>query len=138
MIKTKHFKIKELVHPQILKAIGEKNSWTRLDAGCLTDLDTIREEWGSSIFINSGAADSRGLRPPNDPDGAFYSSHKMGVAFDLVPANGDVKGLYALIVSLVKDGEITSFNTIENIQYTPTWVHVAKMNHDYKPLVINP
>ena len=138
MIKTKYFDIKELVHPQILKAIGEKNSWMRLDAGCLIDLDIIRTEWNDSIYINFGCADSRGLRPPNDPDGAFYSSHKMGTTFDLVPPNGDTKGLFDLIVRLIKEGKIFTFNTLEDLSFTPTWVHVAKMNHSFKPLIIKP
>ncbi|MGB0881880.1 MAG: hypothetical protein ACPGSO_02925 [Vicingaceae bacterium] len=138
MIKTNYFNIEELVHPQILKSIGENNSWMRLDAGCLIDLDVIREAWGSSIFVNIGNADSRGLRPPNDPDGAFYSSHKMGVAFDLVPGNGKTKELFELIKQLIENGEILSFNTLEDFNFTPSWVHVAKMNHDKKPLIIRP
>ena len=87
--RTKYFTIKELVHPWVLKALGENNCWLRLDTGALHDLDKIRERWRNVIFINQGAHDSRGLRPPNDPDGSWYSTHKMGGTFDLVPANGD-------------------------------------------------
>jgi hypothetical protein len=125
-----------LVHPDILKAIGESNSWLRLDEGCLMDLDIIRRGWGAPIYINIGKADSRGLRPPNDPDGAFYSVHKMGKAFDLVTK--DNKGLWEFIELLIIDGVLRSFNTLESRKHTPTWTHVAKMNTDECPLIINP
>lgn len=149
MKKTHYFSIKELVHPQILNAIGEDNSWLRLDADCLIDLDSIRGMWAQEvrvewpnepegILINAGAADSRGLRPPNDPDGGFYSVHKQGKAFDLVPANGRHKKFYAFVKELIETGFCKAFNTMEDSAYTPTWCHVAKMNHSKKILIIRP
>lgn len=138
MYKTRNFTIEELVHPKILRDIGVDNSWLRLDPRCLRDLDRIRDVWGSAIYINVGAADSRGLRPPNDPDGSFYSVHKQGKAFDLVPANGNLTELYHMIVELIESDSLDAFNTLENRSYTPSWVHVAAMNHDKKPLIINP
>ena len=128
MYRTTYFTIKELVHPWILRDIGEETAWQRLDEGCLKDLDIIRIRWGTGISINAGANDSRGLRPPNDPDGAKYSMHKQGKAFDLVPVDGDVKGLYNLCESLMKIGILHSINTLENNKFTPTWVHVASHN----------
>lgn len=136
--KCKYFSIEELVHPQILKKIGETNSWMRLDEECLQDIDLIREEWGSAIYINRGAADSRGLRPPDDPDGSFYSVHKMGKAFDLVPAGGDVKGLFALVKRLIQEGKLKKINTLEDLHYTPSWVHVASMNHNVQLYIVKP
>lgn len=138
MIKTTHFSIKELVHPQIVLDIGEQNCWARLDGGCLIDLDKIREAWGDIIYINLGKHDSRGLRPPNDPDGAKYSIHKQGAAFDLVPANGQTKRLFKMIKSMIQLGDLKTFNTLENFEHTPSWVHVAKMNTSEKPWIINP
>jgi len=138
MYKTKHFTIKELVHPRIIAAIGEHLAWQRLDALCLMDLDFIRECWGSPIIINSGRYDSRGLRPPNDGDGAMYSLHKQGKAFDLVPANGDTKGLWEMIYDLVETDSLRTMNTLESLAFTPTWVHVANCNTSEKPLIIKP
>ena len=138
MYKTKNFTINELVHPRILIAVGEHLAWRMLDKFCLMDLDFIRDVWGSPIYINIGVNDSRGLRPPNDEDGAFYSIHKQGKAFDLVPANGDVVGLWELIFDLIQSDKICRFNTLESISFTPTWVHVACMNTGEKPLIINP
>ncbi len=144
MYKPKNYALKELAHPQIIRTIGVENTWRRLDEDCLRDLQTIRDEWyeltGSGIYVNrlnlTPPLDSRGLRPPNDPDGSFYSTHKQGNTFDLEPVNGKNKELHALIVKLIKDGKLTKLNTLENFEDTLAWVHVGYMNTDKKPLII--
>ena len=140
MYQCKKFTIYELAHPQIINAIGEHNTWLRLDEFCLQDLDFIRKKWGDTIYINQGPHDSRGLRPPDDPDGSFYSVHKQGKAFDLVPANGDADGLFDMIVMLIASGELAAFNALEHKAYTVHrgWVHVACMNTEKKPLIVKP
>lgn len=142
MYKPKNYILSELVHPQIIKAIGEKNAWRRLDADCLFDLQTIRDGWfeihGTGIYVNrlNHGLDSRGLRPPNDPDGSFYSTHKKGTTFDLEPVNGEFRKLYDFIIDLIKAGKLKAINTLENFWDTLTWIHVGKMNTEEKPLII--
>jgi len=142
--KSEYFSAKELIHPQVINAIGEHNAYLRLDSECLEDLDVIRLEWSirfpndAGININIGAADSRGLRPPNDPDGGFYSVHKMGKAFDLVPVNVQIETFQKFVKDLMLDGRLRAFNTIENFQFTKSWCHIAKMNHNERCLTINP
>lgn len=138
----KNYNIHELAHPQIIKAIGEKHTWRRLDAECLQDLQTIRDEWykvyGSGIYVNrlNHGLDSRGLRPPNDKDGSFYSTHKQGTTFDLEPVNGLLRELYNFIIELIKSGKLKKINTLENFEDTLKWVHVGYMNTTEKPLII--
>lgn len=140
----KHFKLHELVHPQIILAIGETNSWLRLDENVLRDLDIIRDKWfnlyRSGIYINrlNLGLDSRGLRPPNDPDGSRYSVHKQGKAFDLEAINGMNEQLYMFVYKLIIDGKLKSINTLEDFEYTKTWVHLANMNTAEKPLIVKP
>jgi len=103
MFKPRNYTIQELAHPIIINNIGIYNTWRRLDADCLRDLQKIRDVWfkkhGSGIYVNrlDLGLDSRGLRPPHDPDGSFYSTHKQGNTFDLEPVNGNTKELYSLI-----------------------------------------
>ena len=143
MYKPTNYILSELVHPKIIKAIGEINCWRRLDADCLHDLQTIRDEWfkiyGSGIYVNrlSLGLDSRGLRPPNDGDGSIYSTHKQGTTFDLEPVNGKLEELYNFIIDLIKAGKLKKFNTLENFKDTRKWVHVGYMNTYEKPLIIN-
>lgn len=142
MYQCKYYKIHELVHPQILRTIGERNAWRRLEQEALRDLDVIREEWfkkhGSGIYVNRLALglDSRGLRPPNDKDGSFYSTHKQGNTFDLEPVNGKLNELYHFIIKLIEKGTLKHLNTLEAFKWTPGWVHVGRMNTYKKPLII--
>lgn len=144
MYKPENFTIQELVHPQILNDIGEVNAWLRLDADSLRELQYIRDEWylicRSGLYCNriGIGIDSRGLRPPNDTDGSFYSTHKQGDTFDLEAINGNNRALYTMIVGLIKAGKLKSFNTVEDFECTLAWVHVAKMNTAEKPLIIQP
>lgn len=144
MYKTTYFTIHELVHPQIIRDIGETNAWRRLDEDILKDLDYIRDEWyhehRSGIYINrlDLGLDSRGLRPPNDIDGAFYSSHKLAMANDLEPVNGKYFELYRLVYRLIANGKLRKINTLEDFNYTKTWVHAAYMNTSERPLIIKP
>jgi len=144
MYKPKNFSINELVHPQIIKAIGEINCWRRLQADSLKDLQTIRDDWfkktGSGVYCNrlDIGIDSRGLRPPNDPDGSYYSTHKQGGTFDLEPTNGDHIGFWEFVYELIKEGKLGYLNTMESRTFTPTWTHVGYMNTNEKPLVIEP
>lgn len=144
MYKPDSFTIEELVHPQIINDIGEYNAWLRLDRECLIDLQFIRDEWfylyGSGIYINriNLGLDSRGLRPPNDKDGSFYSTHKQGTTFDLEPVNGLYETLYLFIIGLANEGHLYKINALEEFKYTKTWVHIASMNHDKNVLIIKP
>lgn len=144
MYKPKNYTIQELVHPRIIKAIGEYNSWLRLNPLALKDLQKIRNKWfqkyNSGIFCNrlDLNLDSRGLRPPDDEDGSFYSTHKQGGTFDLEPVNGRTKELYDMIYQMILNNELECFNTLEDFEYTLTWVHVATMNTNKKPLIIKP
>lgn len=144
MYKPDSFKIEELAHPKIIESIGEVNTWLRLDSECLKDLQTIRDEWfliyGSGIYVNrlDHGLDSRGLRPPNDEDGSFYSTHKQGTTFDLEPVNGLFETLFLFVVDLINNDKLESFNTVEDFEFTKKWVHVAKMNTNKKPLIIKP
>ena len=144
MYKPDNFSISELVHPQILDAIGEYNSWRRLNGLALADLQYIRNEWfektNSGVYVNrlEHGIDSRGLRPPNDSDGSFYSTHKQGGTFDLEPVNGDIRGLWELVYRLIENRELQYMNTMEALAFTPTWIHVGYMNTNEKPLVIEP
>ena len=144
MYKTKYFKLEELAHPQIIDSIGEVNTWLRLDADVLKDLDYIREEWyfiyQSGIYCNrlNLGLDSRGLRPPNDPDGSFYSTHKNGGTFDLEPVNGKDREFFNFVKGLIKSGKLKALNTLEDFECTLGWTHTAKTNTDQKPLIIKP
>lgn len=142
--KPLNYTLEELAHPQIIRAIGATNTWLRLDEDCLRDLQYIRNSWflihGSGVYCNriNLGLDSRGLRPPNDSDGSFYSGHKQGNTFDLEPVNGLVREFYDFVVDLIKRGLLRKFNTVEDILFTRSWVHVGYLNTKERPLIVRP
>jgi uncharacterized protein YcbK (DUF882 family) len=82
MYKCKHFVIKELVNPTLLRQIGEQTAWILFDERLLRMADAIREKFGACTVNASGLVDC-GLRDPQSTTGAKYSMHKIGRALDL-------------------------------------------------------
>lgn len=138
MITTKHFNIKELVPESLIKVYGEKDSWNFIKPEAIMGLNIIRLLWNKPLIINTwaygGNIQFRGWRPMDCEIGAKHSSHKEGLAFDLVTANpSDHKALW----ELVRDSHSLSGATeIENIKLTPTWVHVSWRNFPQHPTKI--
>lgn len=82
MYRPKYFTIKELVHPDLLKQIGEETAWKIFDDRLLKAADEIRKKYGACT-VNTGTLTDCGLRDINSTTGAKYSAHKMGRALDL-------------------------------------------------------
>ena len=82
----KHFKIQELVPPEVFKIRGEK-AWELLDERALITLDAIRNRYGTTIvndYDNGGKRKWSGLRTSESPYFSPYSQHTFGRAFDCV------------------------------------------------------
>lgn len=78
-----NFTLQELVHPDIIKALGEQ-AWELLDPTALMMLQRIRNIFGPT-YVNITPTvkyKDRGLRLPNSKTGATFSMHKYGKAFD--------------------------------------------------------
>jgi len=142
MYKCKYFTIQELVSPNILKVLSEANCWRRLKTGALKDLDLIRESWGKPIYINGNhfglSYTNSGWRHPKTTVGANWSVHKLADSFDLKDSEGEHQKLWDYIHYMIITGQLKYFNTMERKDKTPTWVHLANMNTDEKPLIVIP
>jgi hypothetical protein len=88
MYTCRHFKLAELVYPELYKDHnGNSKLWVCFDVRLLAAIDDIRDFIGIPVAINSwasgGTAKSSGLRPLSDNIGAKLSQHKFGRAADL-------------------------------------------------------
>lgn len=92
-----------------------------------TILDPIRERWGLPIRVTSGY---RCKELNKAVGGSRTSQHLVGEASDIVPMNGDVRGLFILIKQMINNGEIEVGQAI--LEYggssRPRWIHVSLRN----------
>ena len=90
MYYVKHFKIWELVPPDIYSELGER-AVEQLDDRALMTLDQLRDKFGvtvvntyksQSMIKEFGLRRECGLRRSTTETGAKYSQHKRGAGFD--------------------------------------------------------
>lgn len=135
-MKSKYFKIQELVSRNVYEKYGEK-SWEFIDCRLIKVLDSLREHFNKPIIINDwyfgGNLQQRGLRANYDEmvrnkKDYYISQHCLGKAADL-----NVKGMTAQDVYeeiLKNKDKFYLISRIENIKDTPTWIHVDVANVD--------
>ena len=135
-MRSKYFKIQELVSEAVYKKYGDK-SWEFIDTRLIKVLDLLREHFNRPITVNNwlwgGNLQQRGLRANKDELVAnkkdyYVSQHCLGKAVDF-----NVKGLSSQEVfnEIVKNKEkFYLISRIENIKNTPTWCHVDVSNVD--------
>lgn len=120
-----YFKLEELVSKEVFQKFGKK-AWQFFDDRALKMLDRLRHKFGKAIVNNwlwGGEFDSRGFRVPNDPDGAEYSAHKRGQAFDIIFKSKTAEEVRQYI--LKNPGEFPFINAIEA---DVNWLHFDTRN----------
>lgn len=111
----------------------------KLDNRIITAQQKLIERFGTMVLNDwywGGNNDSRGWRPPEDPDGAEFSDHKYGRALDSVPQKITLKEIHLDIVknpSFYLDIGIT---TIESIDYATSWLHISNRWHIYDDILV--
>ena len=128
MYRCRHFKIRELVPPSMLK-YSEDKLWLLFDDRLLRAIDDIRDIYGS-IYINSTSLglSQCGFRTSSST-GAELSQHRYGRAADIHIADIEHKGLSkddkakaydAVRKELMEDVRFDCLNFEDGI----TWLHI--------------
>lgn len=127
--RCKHFRIEELVPPDVFAKLGEK-AWELFDESLLRGVDRMREHFGP-ITINDwlwgGKFKESGYRNPDTKTGAPKSAHKRGKALDCKPKNCTPQEMYAYVVD--NPTEFPEVRRVEHIRFTPTWFHWDTVEH---------
>lgn len=126
MYLCRHFKLQELVPPDVFNARGV-SAWELLDPSLLFALDCIRDKYGPILVNNwhsGGELKYRAFRPSDCKVGATYSQHRYGRAADITPLEADLTAVYKALC----EAEIPGVTTVENIEATPTWIHLDVRN----------
>lgn len=143
-MKSKYFKIQELVSEEVYKKYKEK-AWEFIKPEIILFLDSIREFYGKPVIVNNwlygGNLKQRGLRANKDEmvkskKDFYLSQHCLGGAVDF-----NVQGVSPEDVAkhiLKNEGHYRNFiSRIENPKQTPTWTHVDCANtEEYDKLII--
>lgn len=120
MYKCKHFKIQELVPPEVYKDRGDK-AWYLLDDRALETLDTLREHFGPTTVNNwlwEGRRMNSGLRTCDSKYGTQYSQHRFGRAFDPIFKGIDTEEVREYVLSHQDE-----FPHIRGLELKVAWLH---------------
>lgn len=129
-MKSKHFVIQELVPPEVFLSSGE-NAWELLDQRLIFTLDDLWTELGPFVvndWHKGGTYKESGLRSAGTSTGAQYSQHKFGRAADCKFKDHKPIEAYQYIIKNAE--KLPYLSTLEDIESTPTWIHVDVRNHN--------
>ncbi|MDP2682025.1 MAG: hypothetical protein Q8P28_04340 [Deltaproteobacteria bacterium] len=139
--KPHYFHTWELVPKDTYEKFGG-NSFMFFPANALQMIDGLREFLGVPLFINNwhdgGDYEYSGLRPITCKIGAVYSQHRLGQAFDIKPLRMTIGAAYKKIMDNISDEWLKYITVIENIEYTPTWLHVDCRNIPDRIRIVKP
>lgn len=127
--RPEHFVIEELVPPDVFQARGQ-GAWELLDPRILMSADAMRKRFGAIVVNNwhkGGAFEESGFRGSTTATGARYSQHKYGRALDCKPRDASPREVFEYI--LAHPDEFPYVTTLEDIEATPTWVHIDCRNN---------
>ena len=136
-MKARFFTLQELVPPDLYRQHGDR-CWLFLDPDILRGADWLREIFGP-ITINTwaweGSYKESGLREFNTRTGAAMSMHKYGRALDLKPVRASVQEVHKHILDNEEEAYFNGIRRIENLELTPTWIHIDSANTDTVDMV---
>lgn len=144
---SEHFEIEEFVPAALYKLFRAKSAWY-IDPRLPEVAELVRECVGRPVTINNwhrgGKYQFRGFRPRSCSEGAEYSQHRLGRAIDVSVAGLAPRLVLEKIMAREADFIALGVNTLENPDFTPTWLHldlrprVPLFYTDGKFLFVNP
>ena len=128
-MKSKYFKIHELVPPKLYKKRGKK-AWYLIDPRLVETIDTIKELFPKgSMSINDyfwgGKRTQSGIRLGSSKYYSNSSLHSYGMAIDAVFSKYDVEKVRQFIID-----NPDKFPHIKGIETGISWLHIDVRNTD--------
>lgn len=128
----KYFTFYELVRSTTAEAKGinntpqEKDIIDNITELIETILDPLREAWGSAIIVSSG------YRCPElnkEVGGSKTSSHMLGAAADIKPANGKKNEFFKFTKNWLLENNIKFDQIIDEYSGNLHWLHIGLRNN---------
>lgn len=127
---SKYFTIKELVHPDIIKTLGEKRAAALIHPDLLLTLDKLRAVFGAIIvngkfggltFTNSGIRKASYYKNSMGFIRQSYSTHQWGNTVDCKFLDTTPEEVYEYILKHPQSFKVIR---MENAHKTKTWLHL--------------
>lgn len=140
MVKPRYFDLEELLQSRtaVARRIENIPTWEQvenLNRLAVEILDPVRARFGKSVTVTSGF---RCDELNKAVKGSKGSQHKEGEAADITTKENTKarnKALFELMVEMVKAGEITVGQLINEKDYS--WIHVSLPNKKHKNEILN-
>ena len=136
-----NFSLQEFIDPVTYSERGEK-SLQLIDNRIISIAQFFRDIYGGVTINNwhsGGSYKESGLRRFDTSTGAKYSQHKYGRAIDLKFSNKTAQQVYADIMNDKNKFFNAGLRVVENIQATPSWLHLDVRNTGLNDiLIVNP
>ena len=120
-MKSRYFRIEELVSKEVYRKYGER-AWIFLSDDLIKTIDSLREHWANKDQIVKEKKDY------------YLSQHCLGNAVDFNVKGMSAKDVYDDI--LKNKHKFPYLKRIENIDKTPTWVHIDCANVESNEIII--
>ena len=146
---TKDFYLSEFIDPETYKQYGKNSVWF-IDYKVINIAQLLRDRLNKVLYINTwfikgvkNPYQFSGFRPPSCSIGASKSQHKFGRAIDIrmsasEPGYGSEE-IYDEIIAHSEYYQDLGLTTIEDLSFTPTWVHLdVRQTNMNKLFIIKP
>lgn len=124
---TKDFELQEFVCKEIWDKWHDKSLWF-VDRRIIDIVQHLREKTGKPITINNwhtnGNYNESGLRRFDTKTGGSMSQHKFGRAADVKVKDMKPAEVLVLIKANWTGFKWKGLTTIEDVKFTPTWLHL--------------
>lgn len=139
---SEHFRLEELVDPQLHKALGER-CWELLDLDAVKALDQLRDRFGPIVVNNWHSRGSTflttiyresGLRRADSGTGSPRSQHKAGTAFDCKFRDYEPDEVFNYILG--NQHLFPLIRRLEHVDHTPTWLHFDRKPHNHDGIYV--
>ena len=139
---SQHFTIQEFVGLLVYAKFGDKSAQF-VDPKIIQVVETLRQLIGKPVKVNDwntgGHYQESGFRNPTTTTGAALSQHKFGRAADVKVEGMTSKEVYDFIIANKLKLMASGLTTLENINATPTWVHMdVRVTNSKDLLIVNP
>jgi len=129
-LKSKYFKIHELVPKKLYEKYGEK-AWRYVDVRLIESIDLLKEHFNKgTMTINNyfwnGDRQWSGIRTSDSKYYSIGSQHSYGNAFDIVFSHYTADEVRSYII---ENRDI--FKYINGLELGTSWVHIDVRNEDH-------